>query len=60
MLWLKIGEIVRQLYQEVDNFGSGIVEGGASSYHDELGHVIAAIFLTDWPRKYSLQSYSSV
>lgn len=49
---LKVGEIVKKLYIERDSSGSGIVEGGASNYHDRLGHVIAAIFLTDWPQAY--------
>lgn len=56
MLSLKIGEIVKKLYVEVDSFGSGIVEGGASNYHDQLGHVIGAVFLTNWPREYSFIS----
>ncbi len=56
MLSLKVGEIVQKLYLELDGFGSGIVEGGASNYHDQLGHVIAAAFLTNWPREYSFIS----
>ncbi|MEL7038263.1 MAG: hypothetical protein AAFO04_22000 [Cyanobacteria bacterium J06592_8] len=56
MLSLKVGEIVQKLYLELDGFGSGIVEGGASNYHDQLGHVIASVFLTNWPREYSFLS----
>ncbi|MGD1804561.1 hypothetical protein ACP6PL_03840 [Dapis sp. BLCC M126] len=56
MLSLTVGEIVQKLYLELDSFGSGIIKGGASNYHDQLGHVIAAVFLTNWPREYSFIS----
>lgn len=56
MLNLKIGEIVKKLYLEEDNFGGGIFEGGASNYHDQFGHIIAAAFLSNWAREYSFIS----
>ncbi len=50
---LKIGDLVQKLYIHSDAFNSDVTKGGASDYHDQLGHVISAIFLTNWPKKYS-------
>ncbi len=48
---LTIGDVVQRLYTEPDELTSGIVKDGASNYHDQLGHVISAVFLTGWPLK---------
>ena len=50
---LKIGDLIQKLYIRSDAFISGVLEGGASDYHDQFGHVVSALFLTNWPKKYS-------
>jgi len=49
---LTIGDIVPKLYIDYNGLGSGVCKGDASDYHDRFGHVVAALFLTNWPKKY--------
>src|SRR5690349_10214261 len=42
---MKVGQIVQKMLNK------NVKINGASKYHDQLGHIISAAFLTKWPLK---------